>query len=507
MILDRLGEAWGQYKSGLEKELRVLVIDDEAVIGKILRELLEEEGFWVETVLDAEEAWRRLESRAYDLLIVDKNLPGRSGLDLIKQVQDAGIDVPSIVITGYASVEGINKALMHGASDYIQKPFHLPKVLHRIKAVIERRVAERVYSLIIHDLSHAVKSSGEDKQMVHAVAVALAAFKAELAERPSVLVVEPTAAVAELTVGAVIMQDLSVAECQTLEQAKAQLQQPAGPLVAVVNLKLGDVGGFIRTVRAQDPQIEFFVTSTGADIESAQAVLEAGAADFFERTVEGIDVLQIRVARLVRRARRQRLYNHLIATLLREAEERDKRAADSLKNIVPEVDWPLIEAGSAAAPALVAPDPAASTPAANTPPAPAAAAAAEPVEPAEPVVELNISEIFDEPVDRRQHPRLPARFKVRLHELREDRTLEGETRDLSLGGMFVMSRSSPGLGSRVLVELLPGGDRGVDSLSVSAEIVRSKPLHGEDEGAFGLGLRVMGQLENYHAVVCRLMDR
>jgi hypothetical protein len=292
---------------------------------------------------------------------------------------------------------------------------------------------------------------------------------------------------------------------------------------------------FIEEVRAMDPLMEIFVTSTGADLDRAQQVVDVGAADFFERTVEGTDVLQVRIFRLFRKARRERLYAHLISTLQRAAQASSHPLAQTLHTLVPQHSiTPSSEAANAEAPAAPAPQagapawgdlvpedavtrpawaPASGDAAAapsDVPAAPGEVSAAPDDASGSPADDpdgdaIDISELFEEPVDRRQHPRLPASFTVRLHDLREDRFTVGQTEDLSLGGMFVVCQSAPPLGSRVLVELLPAGADQPESISVSAEVVRYVEVEARD-GATGLGLRVLGQLDNYHAAVCRLME-
>src|SRR5262249_53649127 len=101
----------------------VLIVDDEAVILTVLSSLLGEEGYEVHTAFSAEDALEQIGQRRFDMLITDKNLPGQSGLDLIRKVRNAHPDIETVMITGYGSLESAIEALHLGAGGYLLKPF------------------------------------------------------------------------------------------------------------------------------------------------------------------------------------------------------------------------------------------------------------------------------------------------------------------------------------------------------------------------------------------------
>jgi DNA-binding NtrC family response regulator len=134
-----------------EGPYRVLIVDDEAVILTVLSSLFGEEGFEVRTAFSAEEALVELGARSFDMIITDKNLPGKSGLDLIRQVRSAHPDVETVMITGYGSLESAIEALHLGAGGYLLKPFEdiaivLGKVNELRARQLERRRAKRYLS-------------------------------------------------------------------------------------------------------------------------------------------------------------------------------------------------------------------------------------------------------------------------------------------------------------------------------------------------------------------------
>ena len=110
-----------QYQ-GPAASYRVLIVDDEDVVCMVLREALQEE-FSLAVVDDAEKAIPYLVQAPPHVLVVDKNLPGISGLELLRQAKSLHPDLEVIVITGYASLESSLEAMRQGAYDYLLKPF------------------------------------------------------------------------------------------------------------------------------------------------------------------------------------------------------------------------------------------------------------------------------------------------------------------------------------------------------------------------------------------------
>jgi len=118
----------------------VLVVDDEAVVLTVLREALRRGGYRVTTAASAEEAIDLMQKRHFDLVLTDKNLPGASGLDVLRSAR-ALTPAPAIVlITGYSSLDSAVEALDTGAHDYIEKPIRDVEDLRaRIRRALSRR--------------------------------------------------------------------------------------------------------------------------------------------------------------------------------------------------------------------------------------------------------------------------------------------------------------------------------------------------------------------------------
>lgn len=116
----------------------VLVIDDEPMICQQLERLYTQTGHRVTTTSKVEHALEYLENEDVDLVITDMRLPGLSGVDLIRRIQERWPDVPVIVMTGYAHIESAVEVLKLGASDYIVKPFSAAAIQESSRAILEK---------------------------------------------------------------------------------------------------------------------------------------------------------------------------------------------------------------------------------------------------------------------------------------------------------------------------------------------------------------------------------
>jgi CheY-like chemotaxis protein len=118
----------------------ILIVDDEPVVRDMFEFLLANSGYQVSLAANAEEALESLENFDYNLLIVDKNLPGLSGLELMAKVRELRPQAEFMVITGYASYQSAVEALRLGALDYLEKPFEdIDLVKKKIDRAVERQ--------------------------------------------------------------------------------------------------------------------------------------------------------------------------------------------------------------------------------------------------------------------------------------------------------------------------------------------------------------------------------
>ena len=132
--------------------MRILVVEDEAKVARALKEGLEGEHYEVVVARTGEEGFFRAGSEAFDLVLLDLMLPGRSGLEVLEAVRRRAIPTPVLVLTARDAVEDRVAGLDRGADDYLLKPFAFPELLARIRALLRRGRADQVLRLKAADL-------------------------------------------------------------------------------------------------------------------------------------------------------------------------------------------------------------------------------------------------------------------------------------------------------------------------------------------------------------------
>jgi DNA-binding response OmpR family regulator len=118
--------------------MRILLVEDDLPLAAGLVEALERERFQLDHLARAEPAEAVLAHTAYDLAIVDIGLPGMDGLELIRRVRRGGVLTPMLILTARDALDDRVQGLDLGADDYLVKPFLLPELLARVRALIRR---------------------------------------------------------------------------------------------------------------------------------------------------------------------------------------------------------------------------------------------------------------------------------------------------------------------------------------------------------------------------------
>lgn len=119
-------------------DLHILVVEDEKKIADSLKQGLTENSFITEVAYDGLIGWKMFQNQAYNLVILDINLPGLNGYDLCKKIRNANPSVPIVMLTAMSSVEDKIEGFDAGADDYIIKPFDFRELLVRIRALLKR---------------------------------------------------------------------------------------------------------------------------------------------------------------------------------------------------------------------------------------------------------------------------------------------------------------------------------------------------------------------------------
>jgi two-component system, OmpR family, response regulator PhoP len=118
--------------------MRILVVEDEALLRETLRTRLTQAGFTVDVATDGNEGLFSGQEYPLDVAMVDLGLPGLSGLEVIRRLRAAGKTYPILILTARDNWQDKVEGLQAGADDYVSKPFHFEEVLARLQALLRR---------------------------------------------------------------------------------------------------------------------------------------------------------------------------------------------------------------------------------------------------------------------------------------------------------------------------------------------------------------------------------
>jgi two-component system response regulator PilR (NtrC family) len=128
------------------EQRRILIVDDDESIRKVLKTILEEKGYGVDTAENGKKAMWKINARFYNLIMIDIRLPDMEGTKLLAKIKDTTPKMRKIIITGYPSTQNAVEALNKGANAYIMKPFDVEKTLATIDKQLKEQEAEVKYS-------------------------------------------------------------------------------------------------------------------------------------------------------------------------------------------------------------------------------------------------------------------------------------------------------------------------------------------------------------------------
>ncbi|MCB9881965.1 MAG: response regulator transcription factor [Planctomycetes bacterium] len=132
--------------------MNILVVEDDPKVSRSLCKGFEEEGYQAEPVLRGDDAIERIEARTYDLVLLDLNLPGKDGVEILRAVRRFGRRLPVLVLTARDSIDQRVEGLDAGADDYLVKPFAFAELLARVRALLRRGRTEETLVLKMEHL-------------------------------------------------------------------------------------------------------------------------------------------------------------------------------------------------------------------------------------------------------------------------------------------------------------------------------------------------------------------
>jgi DNA-binding NtrC family response regulator len=130
----------------MDETARILVVDDDENIRKVVVTILEEEGYIVEAADTASKAIEKTRKKYYNVALIDVRLPDMEGIELLTKMKSTTPRMRKIIITGYPTLQNAIEAVNKGADAYIMKPFDVEKVLKTIKDQLREQDEENRYS-------------------------------------------------------------------------------------------------------------------------------------------------------------------------------------------------------------------------------------------------------------------------------------------------------------------------------------------------------------------------
>lgn len=132
---------------------KVLLVEDNLILGDTIFDILEAEGFEATWVKDGKIALEKTFMNIYDIFLFDVNVPFINGFELLKDLRESGDKTPAIFITARVDIESLSRGFDVGADDYIKKPFELDELIIRINTQIKKSFKSYSKSIIYKDIS------------------------------------------------------------------------------------------------------------------------------------------------------------------------------------------------------------------------------------------------------------------------------------------------------------------------------------------------------------------
>jgi two-component system copper resistance phosphate regulon response regulator CusR len=132
--------------------VRVLVVEDERKLAQVLSSALQAEHYDVVVAVTGEDGFYRANAELFDLVVLDLMLPGRNGLEILQTLRQRHVETPVLILTARDGIDDRVLGLDLGADDYLVKPFALPELLARIRALLRRGRPSEVFRLKAADL-------------------------------------------------------------------------------------------------------------------------------------------------------------------------------------------------------------------------------------------------------------------------------------------------------------------------------------------------------------------
>jgi DNA-binding NtrC family response regulator len=323
-IIARLNEELRNFKSEVERNNQILVVDDEDVVLMVLEELLLGEGYQAALAKSGEESMLQFRRSPFKLVVTDKNLPGISGLDVLRQCKELNPLIEVLMITGYASLESALEAIGLGAYDYLTKPFENLDVLRvKIRKAMGKQNRTLINRKIVNELKKLTdefiqRGGGKEAQrhIIGKFAAELERFKQELGKKNKILVIDQDEEIGGVSIRFLAEQGYDVTYKQSGEEGIDSLREQGANLI-ITDKDLPGMDGFTLIEKAKqiDPDVEAIMIASGSSLDTVLRAVDKGASDYLLKPLEGLNVLLTKVKRVLREQNDNLRYKKLIKEL------------------------------------------------------------------------------------------------------------------------------------------------------------------------------------------------
>lgn len=136
----------------MEKQVKVLLCEDDENLGMLLREYLQAKGFNTDLMPDGEAGLKAFSKEKYDICVLDVMMPKKDGFSLAQDIRATNSDVPIIFLTAKTLQEDKNEGFRLGADDYLSKPFSMEELVYRIEAILRRVKGKKAKEVSIYNI-------------------------------------------------------------------------------------------------------------------------------------------------------------------------------------------------------------------------------------------------------------------------------------------------------------------------------------------------------------------
>ncbi len=148
---------------------RILLVEDDSILSETLSELLQTQGYDISIALSAQDALDITYKQSFEIMLLDVNIPGFSGFELLSMLRESGNSIPCIFLTSLNDIASLSRGFEVGADDYIKKPFDFDELLVRIQAVLRKSYSAMQNEICYKDLVYKISNNEllKGQELIH----------------------------------------------------------------------------------------------------------------------------------------------------------------------------------------------------------------------------------------------------------------------------------------------------------------------------------------------------